>query len=116
MATAEGRYLKSARRVFDWALACHPGAFADLTAAKVGWGASVLYAATGQEPFAVRARYVAHVLCATRLPEGAWLRRPSVTRLEDQDLATSLDTTLERVCWLIEIARNLASPPTTTAP
>ncbi len=107
MATGEDRYLRSAREVYGWALACHPGSFADLTAAKVGWGSSVIFAATGEEQFAVRARYVSHVLCATRLPEGVWLRRPAVTRLNDQDVATSLDTTLERVCWLIEIARNL---------
>ncbi len=106
-ATGERRYLESARRVFNWTLACHPGSFADLTAAKVGWGCSVLYAATGEEEFAVRARYVSHVLCATRLPEGVWLRRPTIMRLADQDLVTSLDTSLERVCWLIEIARNL---------
>lgn len=107
IATGEDRYLRSARRVFGWAVDCHPGAFADLTAAKVGWGASVLFAATGEEQFAVRARYVSHVLCVTRLAEGVWLRRPAVTRLADQDVATSLDTTLERICWLIEMARNL---------
>ena len=110
IATGENRYLQSARRVFDWALDCHPGSFADLTAAKVGWGASVMFAATREEQFAVRSRYVSHVLCATRLPEGVWLRRPAVTRLADQDVPTSLDTTLERVCWLIEIARNLQLP------
>ena len=110
IATGEGNYLRSARRVFDWALACHPGSFADLTAAKVGWGAAVLFAATGEEQFALRASYVSHVLCVTRLAEGVWLRRPAVTRLADQDVATSLDTTLERICWLIEIARNLQVP------
>ena len=110
IATGEDRYLRSARRVFGWALDCHPGAFADLTSAKVGWGSSVMFAATGEEEFATRARYVSHVLCVTRLAEGVWLRRPAVTRLSDQDVATSLDTTLERVCWLIEIARNLSVP------
>lgn len=114
VATGEDRYLRSGRRVFDWALECHPGAFADLTAAKVGWGASVMFAATREEQFAVRARYVSHVLCVTRLPEGVWLRRPAVTRLADQDVPTSLDTTLERVCWLIEMARNLQVPKVTT--
>lgn len=110
IATGEDRYQRSARRVFGWALDCHPGAFADLTAAKVGWGASVMFAATQEEQYAVRARYVSHVLCATRLPEGVWLRRPVITRLADQDVPTSLDTTLERICWLIEMARNLQRP------
>jgi hypothetical protein len=110
LASGENHYLQSARRVFGWVLDCHPGSFADLTAAKVGWGASVMYAATREEQFAVRSRYVSHVLCATRLPEGVWLRRPAVTKLADQDVATSLDTTLERVCWLIEMTRNVQLP------
>ena len=106
-ATGQEKYLAAARRIFEWTLACHPGSFADLTAAKVGWGCSVLFAVTGEEEFAVRARYVSHVLCVTQLPQGIWLRRPAVMRLADQDLVASLDTSLERVCWLIEIARNL---------
>ena len=108
VASGEGRYLEAARTVFGWAEACEPGAFEDLTAAKVGWGSSVLYAATGEEEFARAAARVGDMLVRTQLPEGVWLRRPAVSKLADQPLAGSLGTSLERVCWLMEMTRNLA--------
>ncbi len=108
LAGGEVKYLAAAERVFGWAEACRPGSFKDLTAAKVGWGAAVLYAATGMDRYAERARTVSGMLIDTQTPEGAWLRRPAVTQLAGQDVATLLDTSLERVCWIIEIARNLS--------
>ncbi len=107
--TGKKSHLEAATTVFEWAKQCQPGSFADLTAAKVGWGASVLYAVTGGERFAKAASQVGAMLVETRDPGGYWLRRPMVVRLEDQDVATTLDTSLERVCWLSEIARNLAA-------
>ncbi len=108
LTSGEERYLKAGRTVFGWAEACAPGAFEDLTAAKVGWGASVLYAATRESEFAAAAGRVGEMLVQTQSPEGAWLRRPAVSELTEQPVAVSLGTSLERVCWLMEIARNLA--------
>lgn len=108
LASGEERYQVGARTVFGWTEACAPGAFEDLTAAKVGWGASVIYAATGEERFAAAARTVADMLVRTQTVEGVWLRRPAVTEMAGQSVAASLSTSLERVCWLLEIARNLA--------
>ena len=108
LASGKGRYLEAGRTVFGWAEACEPGAFEDLTAAKVGWGSSVLYVATGEKKFAEAAARVGEMLVRTQLPEGVWLRRPAVSELADQPLAGSLGTSLERVCWLMEMTRNLA--------
>ena len=55
LAAGGTKYLAAAEQVFGWAEACTPGAFEDLTAAKVGWGAAVLYAATGMDRYAERA-------------------------------------------------------------
>ena len=107
LASGEERYLKAGRTVFGWAEACAPGSFEDLTAAKAGWGASVLYAATGERVFAEAAAAVGDMLVRTQLPEGVWLRRPSVSQLAGQPAAVLLGTSLERVCWLMEMARNL---------
>ncbi len=108
LASGEERYLEAGRTVFGWAETCAPGSFEDLTAAKVGWGASVLYAATGEREFAEAATRVGDMLARTQLPEGVWLRRPSVSQLAGQPTAVLLGTSLERVCWLLEMARNLA--------
>ncbi len=110
LAGGEVKYLAAAERVFGWAEACRPGSFKDLTAAKVGWGAAVLYAATGSAVFADCARAVGTMLRDTQLAEGVWLRRPAVTQLAGQDTVTLLDTSLERVCWLLEIARYVSVP------
>ena len=106
-ATGDARYLEGADTVFDAAMSCRPGSLGDLTSAKVGWGSAVLYSLTGDGRHADAARRVAEMLVATQEPNGVWLRRPEITRFEDQPLATSLDTSLERVCWLYEIARYL---------
>ena len=106
-ATGDARYMEGADTVFEAAMKCRPGSLGDLTSAKVGWGSAVLYGLTGDDRHADAARTVADMLVATQEPSGVWLRRPEITRNEDQPLATSLDTSLERVCWLYEIARYL---------
>jgi hypothetical protein len=108
LASGEERYLKAGRTVFGCAEACAPGSFEDLTAAKVGWGASVLYAATRERDFAEAAARVGDMLVRTQLPEGVWLRRPAVSEAAGQPAGVLLGTSLERVCWLMEMARNLA--------
>ena len=100
-------YLQAGRTVFEWTKACQPGAFEDLTAAKVGLGTSALYTATDDTEFSTAAIRVGDMLVKTQLPEGVWLRRPTITKLQDQPLAVSLSTSLERACWLLEITRNL---------
>jgi len=100
-------YLQAGRTVFEWTKACQPGAFEDLTAAKVGLGTSALYTATDDTEFSTAAIRVGDMLVKTQLPEGVWLRRPTITKLQEQPLAVSLSTSLERACWLLEITRNL---------
>ena len=105
--TQDSSFLTTCDILFDWANKCAPGAFNDLTAAKVGWGCSELFAATGQLKFKISAEQVATMLIDTQTPVGGWLRRPTISKIEDQPIHVTLDTTLERVCWLLHIARNL---------
>lgn len=105
--TQDSSFLTTCDILFDWANKCAPGAFNDLTAAKVGWGCSELFAATGQLKFKISAEQVATMLIDTQTPDGVWLRRPTISKIEDQPIHVTLDTTLERVCWLLHIARNL---------
>ena len=100
-------YLQAGRTVFGWTKSCEPGVFEDLTAAKVGLGTSALYAATADTEFSTAATRVGDMLVKTQLPEGVWLRRPTITKLQEQPLAVSLSTSLERACWLLDITRNL---------
>ena len=85
-ATGDARYLEGADTVFDAAMSCRPGSLGDLTSAKVGWGSAVLYSLTGDGRHADAARRVAEMLVATQEPNGVWLRRPEITRFEDQPL------------------------------
>ena len=107
LATGDDRFLKGGLTLFQWVQKCLPWAFEALTAAKVGWGASVLYRCTGDARLAEAARSVGNMLLQTQEPNGAWLRRPQYASYDEQPIDRSLDTSLERVCWLYEIARAL---------
>lgn len=115
LATGERRFFDAAESVFDLALKCRPGAFEDLTSAKVGWGCAAMYAISGDERYAEAARAVGDMLVRTQEPVGIWVRRPQIARLEDQPLMSSIDTSLERVCWLYEITGYLDTPPVQAA-
>ncbi|MDQ3758276.1 MAG: glycoside hydrolase family 127 protein, partial [Actinomycetota bacterium] len=39
---------------------------------RVGWGAALLYAVTGDEAFLATTERVADLLCETQLPDGTW--------------------------------------------
>jgi hypothetical protein len=70
----------------------------------------VLYGITGRDRYAEAARAVGDMLVRTQEPVGIWVRRPQIAKLEDQPLMGSIDTSLERVCWLYEITRYLSAP------
>ncbi len=109
LATGEDRFLEGGLTLFRWAQKCRPWAFEALTAAKVGWGASVLYRCTGDVRLAQASRKVGSMLLQTQEANGVWLRRPEYSSYDEQPIDRSLDTSLERVCWLYEIARALSS-------
>ena len=67
-----------------------------------------MYAVTGEERYRALAARVGRWLLEVQTPEGPWIRRPRYSTLAEQPLAVSLDTTLERGFFMLELARVFA--------
>lgn len=99
-ATGETAHLDAARAYFDFARDCE-GIGASHFAHKVGWGASVLYNLTGEQPYADFALRVAQYLIGIQDEAGAWFAGEAP--------AVSYDQSAECAIWLRQIAAELGS-------
>ncbi len=108
LAGGEARWLDAADRLCRLVDRCRPAALHALTSAKIGWGASLLWSITGDLRYRDIALEVGDDVVAQQTPDGVWLRTPQYASVGDQPVPTSLDTSIERACWLYEIARNLS--------
>ena len=107
-ATGESIWRIGAERVYELIARCNPEIYEHITNGKMGWGGALLYAATGEERYRELASRVGRWLVEVQTPEGPWIRRPRYSSLSEQPLAVSLDTTLERGFFMLELARVFA--------
>ena len=108
LAGGETRWLNAADDLLHLVERGRPAALHALTSAKIGWGASLLWSITGDQRYRDIALEVGDDVVGRQTPDGVWLRTPQYASAEEQPVWTSLDTSIERACWLYEIARNLS--------
>ena len=103
-ATGERRYLEAAARYFAFTTRCQGDVYRTPPSGKIGWGASVLYAITGEPHYRQATEEVGDYLMGSQQP-GGWWQSPTL----DPTLRYIWhDFTAEFVVWLSEIVQNLA--------
>ena len=106
-ATKEKKFLVGARRTFDLFRRCRNIEHPDYTTGKVGWGAAILFAETGEERYADCAREILEMLTSHQRPDGTWFLSKIYGNYNEQPLAVTLDISVEMALWCAEIAREL---------
>ena len=101
-ATGDPELLTAARGYFDFAAGCK-GVQEFFFSHKVGWGAGLLYAITGEERYAQFAAGVCDHLVRMQAGDGRWLA--------DMTPVFSFDQTAECAIWLREISALLGAAP-----
>ncbi|MCX6030530.1 MAG: glycoside hydrolase family 88 protein [Chloroflexi bacterium] len=103
-ATGERHYLEAAARYFAFTTRCQGDVYQTPPSGKIGWGASVLYAITGEPHYRQAAEEVGDYLVGSQQPGGWWQSPTSDPALR----YIWHDFTAEFVVWLSEIVQNLA--------
>lgn len=110
-ATQDRAWLASAERVGGWIARAHPSLFTNITNGKVAWGAAEMYGATGQRDWLDLARRIADWVASEQGDDGVWVRRPQFASASEQPLPVSLDTSIERMFYMLDIQRAIALAP-----
>jgi hypothetical protein len=105
MATGDSSWMDSADEVLGWINRCNEDVYASITNAKVAWGAGTIYGISRDPRYGQLCERIAGWLLSVQTPEGVWLRRPMFSTVEEQPLAVSLDTSLERAVYMFELAK-----------
>lgn len=108
-ATGEPRWLDAAERIGGWLGRCDSDLTRHITNGKVGWGAADMYAVTGDVRWRKLALDIATWLIEVQGDDGIWVRRPQFASSAAQPLPVSLDTSIERMYYMLEIPRAIAS-------
>ncbi|MGA8260877.1 MAG: hypothetical protein WB783_11740 [Arenicellales bacterium] len=107
-ATGDIVWQEGAEKVYSFIERCNAEVYESITNGKIAWGSALMFAATGEERYCALAARVGRWLVEIQTPEGPWVRRPRYATLAEQPLAVSLDTTLERGFFMLELARVFA--------
>ena len=110
-ATGDTGWLDSAERIHGWLLRADQSLYANVTNGKVAWGAAEMYGVTGQAHWLALAQRIGDWLVNQQGADGIWVRRPQFASSAQQPLAVSLDTSIERMFYMIDIPRALALSP-----
>lgn len=110
-ATGDSSWLSSADRIGGWLQRAHPSLDTNITNAKVAWGAAEMYGATGQREWFDLARRIGDWVASQQDDNGVWVRRPQFASAREQPLPVSLDTSIERMFYMLDIQRALAFAP-----
>ena len=106
-ATNESRWLNTAEQIFNLTRKCRSEVYRSLTSAKIGWGCSVLYTASGKPEYGETMVTIADHVVATQEADGGWVRRPFFNSWNEQPPVLGIDVSLERCVWLNLIAQSL---------
>jgi hypothetical protein len=99
-------WLEPAARIKAWLARCHQDAVANISSAKLAWGAAEMFAVTADRSWhEVAAKSIAYV-ARSQSPDGAWMRSDYPAWFPQPLLAT-IDTSVERMFYLIEVPRSL---------
>lgn len=104
--TRDSAWLAPATRILAWLERCHPDSVANITCAKLSWGAAEMFAATGDNAWReIAAKSIGYV-ATSQSPDGIWVR-PDYPWWFPQPLLVTLDTSVERMFYLLEVPRSL---------
>ena len=107
-ATGDVKWLTTSERVRGWLERAHPSLYATVTNGKVAWGAAEMYGATGQVEWLTLAKKIGDWLLSQQGDDGIWVRRPHFASSAVQPVAVSLDTSVERMFYMVDIPRALS--------
>jgi len=110
-ATRDQAWIDSAQRIRVWLDRAHESLYTNITNGKVAWGAAEMYGATGDASWRELALRIGGWICSEQDASGVWVRRPQFESQEQQPLPISLDTSIERMFYMIDIQRALALLP-----
>lgn len=105
LATGNAGWLQLAEKYIAFAWRCPAEMFTSARCGKVGWGAALLYQATGGERYRELALRVANFLVESQLPDGRWTFSAEGWPARHAEV----DVTAEFVALLDEIIQGLSS-------
>ncbi len=110
-ASGDKSWLRSAEHLHSWILRADPSLYATVTNGKLAWGAAEMFGVTGDGKWLELARRTGEWMLSQQDSQGIWVRRPPFSAASDQSAAVSLDTSLERAFYLVDIPRALSLAP-----
>ena len=109
--TPAAGWLDSAQRIHGWLMRADTSLYSNVTNGKLAWGAAEMYGATGQAHWLALTRRIGAWVLAEQGADGIWVRRPQYASASNQPMEVSLDTSIERMYYMIDIPRALALSP-----
>lgn len=109
--TGEANWLDCAERIHGWLMRADDSLYANVTNGKVAWGAAEMYGVTGRAHWRDLAMRIGNWLVDQQGGDGIWVRRPQFATSAEQPVAVSLDTSLERMFYMIDVPRALTLLP-----
>ena len=107
-ATGDDSWIEGAQMIRGWIDHAHDSLYTNITNGKLAWGASEMYGATGDQYWRDLALRIGNWVCSEQDASGIWVRRPQFSAADQQPLPISLDTSIERMFYMIDIQRALA--------
>ena len=110
-ATGDDAWIESAQKIRGWIERAHDSLYTNITNGKMAWGAAEMYGVTADPFWRDLAVRIGDWVCSEQESSGIWVRRPQFSSADQQPLAISLDTSIERMFYMIDIQRALALAP-----
>ena len=107
--TRDPAWLETAERIRGWLGRSHSDLYCHITNGKVAWGSAEMYAETGLPAWADLSQRIARWVTEQQGEDGIWVRRTQYASAEQQPLPVSIDTSIERMFYMIDIPRALAA-------
>jgi hypothetical protein len=106
--TGDAGFLDSAEHIHGWLMRADESLYTNVVNGKVAWGAAEMHGVTGLAHWRDLALRIGQWLLEQQGEDGIWVRRPQFATSAEQPTAVSLDTSLERMFYMVDIPRALA--------
>lgn len=106
--TGDHNWIESAKLVHGWLSRAHESLYTNITNGKVAWGAAEMFSVTQDGSWRELALRIGDWVCSEQDASGVWVRRPQFDSVAQQPLPISLDTSIERMFYMIDIQRALS--------